>query len=432
MGQMPRWELTYDERGVSHVPSQVDALIAGVAASAVTDLVVVCHGWNTEPAVARRLHESLFDLMADAMPAARIPRTGGLGLIWPASRWPDEDASKGAGRSGGAAATTGSPDQAVPLEALVAIYPAERHRRALEELAHLLDRRPHAKEALVRFRDLMTLVADADDVSESPEDQGEVALLRDAPSLSFRRMATVAPRARRGGAAAEDDVFHRLWDGAREALRQVTYWQMKKRAGVVGRKGLGPLIVRLSRAAPGLGVHLIGHSFGARLTSYALSGLNPSMVGALSPVRSVVLLQGAFSHFAFSASLPHDTERSGALAGMARRVAGPVCVTHSVHDLAVGRMYPLASLAARQDAADAGSALYRWGAMGHDGAQAVNAVAYQLGAVGTAYPFVPGGFLNLDARSVIRSGGGAAGAHSDIFHPEIAWVTVTAGGLTGG
>ena len=45
---------------------------------------------------------------------------------------------------------------------------------------------------------------------------------------------------------------------------------MKNRAGTVGRNGLGPLLGRLPA---GVRVHLVGHSFGARLVSFALAGL---------------------------------------------------------------------------------------------------------------------------------------------------------------
>src|SRR6266536_1000109 len=127
------------------------------------------------------------------------------------------------------------------------------------------------------------------------------------------------------------------------ALRQLTYFEMKKRAGVVGQAGLGPLVGRLAAAAPELRVHLIGHSFGARLVSFTLAGL-PDLGAGASPVKSLLLLQGAFSHFAFADALPDDRRRGGALKGMARRVDGPLAASFSVHDLAVGKIYPLASL----------------------------------------------------------------------------------------
>ena len=83
--------------------------------------------------------------------------------------------------------------------------------------------------------------------------------------------------------------------------------------------------------------------------------------GAPSPVRAVTLLQGAFSHFAFASPLPFDAGRSGALAGMLARINGPLVACFSSHDGAVGTFYPLASFAAREDAAAADDALVALG-----------------------------------------------------------------------
>jgi pimeloyl-ACP methyl ester carboxylesterase len=204
---------------------------------------------------------------------------------------------------------------------------------------------------------------------------------------------------------------------------------MKGRAGVVGRKGLGPLLGRIHEAAPALRIHLLGHSFGARLVSYALAGLPAIPAGGASPVKSLYLLQGAFSHFTFADALPFDRSRKGELAGMASRVDGPLLTTQSLKDLAVGAAYPLASIVARQDNADARDANYRWEAMGHDGAQAVDAVKADLGRPGTAYPFQAGKWLNLDGNRVIVKGGPPSGAHSDILYPQTAWAALAAAGI---
>jgi len=230
-----------------------------------------------------------------------------------------------------------------------------------------------------------------------------------------------------GGAAGVGDIFGSLWNGAKEALRATTYWEMKKRAGVVGSKGLGSWINRVQAKNPSLKVHLIGHSFGARLVSNSLTGISSN---APLSVESVFLLQGAFSHFAFAERLPFDTSRAGALAGMNRRVDGPLCVTHSLKDTAVGTAYPLASVTSHDDASAVADTLYRWGAMGHDGAQDSGATKAVLGPVGTKYSFAPGTFLNLDSNSIITKGGPPSGAHSDIVHPEIAWAVLAAARLT--
>jgi hypothetical protein len=52
---------------------------------------------------------------------------------------------------------------------------------------------------------------------------------------------------------------------------------------------------RFAAADAGIRVHLMGHSFGARLVAYSLSGLPQSAAGANSPVTTLLLIQGAFS-----------------------------------------------------------------------------------------------------------------------------------------
>ena len=233
-----------------------------------------------------------------------------------------------------------------------------------------------------------------------------------------------------GGAASFGSVTGRLWGGAKNSLRVTTYWKMKNRAGIVGKTGLGPLVGKLRDAAPNLNVHLLGHSFGARVVSYSLAGLPDPPAGAKSPVKSLFLLQGAFSHFAFADALPFDTSRKGDLAGMAARVDGPLLTTHSLKDLAVGTSYPLASVLAGQDASDATDSMYRWEGMGHDGAQAVSADGTPLGGVKTKYDFASGKWLNLDGNQIIVNGAAPSGAHSDIVHPEIAWAALLAQKIT--
>jgi hypothetical protein len=144
-----------------------------------------------------------------------------------------------------------------------------------------------------------------------------------------------------------------------------------------------------------------------------------------------LLLQGAFSHFAFADALPFDSSRKGDLAGMAARVDGPLLATHSLKDLAVGSAYPAASVLAGQDASDATDLMYRWEGMGHDGAQAVNAASVALGAVGTQYALQAGKWINLDGNQVIVNGNPPSGAHSDLIHPETAWAALTAAKLAG-
>jgi hypothetical protein len=430
---MTHWELGFDEGGRPD-QGELGTLLAEVPARGVTDLLFFSHGWNSDRGQARRLYELWFGQVPGLLgrAGASAERVGSVGVVWPAKRWADEAEPTAAGGPAAGLDDTAPPavDDPALVEDLKDTFPGERRAEILDELARLLAERPEDAAALARFQTLMAELADEPDAARAEEDKGELALVEDNPAAVFGRFADAVPDtgAGEGPAAGFGDAFGRLWKGAKEALRQLTYFEMKKRAGVVGKDGLGPVVGRLGDAAPGLRVHLLGHSFGARLVSFALAGLPDP--GA-SPVASLYLLQGAFSHFAFADALPDDPGRGGALKGMASRVGGPLAASFSVHDLAVGKLYPLASLSSQDDAAAAEDVLFRWGGIGHDGAQAVQATGVDLGPVGATYPFQPGRFLNLNANAVVNRGGPPAGAHSDIFHPELVWAGLAAAGLVG-
>jgi len=436
---LPFWELTFDADGDTDAGAR-DRFLTEVRDAGITDLVVFSHGWNNDHRIATSLYERLFGLLAGQLPVARRDTVGLVGVFWPSQRWSDEPIPDfaAAPAAGGAAA-------AVPRETLVAGEPAldnqtlaqlqELFPAAADELAEMaqLLGSPPTDAALTRFHDLLaefsTRAGVAGDDGEGAGSAVPPMLADDARTLferyrdTLRGLGVSFQDGDAGGAAGLGDALHGIWQGAKEALRQATYWQMKNRAGVVGKAGLGPVLGRLD-----VRVHLVGHSFGARLVSYALAGLPDGR----SPVKSVTLLQGAFSHFAFARPLPFDAGRNGALAGMLARVDGPLTVCFSTHDTAVGRIYPLASLAARDDSAGAQDALFRWGGMGADGAQGVQARLDPIrpATPATTYRFEAGKALNVDASEVVRAGGPPSGAHSDIVHPELTWLVLLAAGLT--
>jgi len=451
---LPFWELTFDADGDQDTTSR-DAFLAAVKDAGITDLIVFSHGWNTAPGSARALYQRFFGLLAgqlDQVPAGRPVTVGLAGVIWPAQLWSDQPIpdfpTTAAAQPAGAASLSDASDatQAEPASAaldsetlatLKALFPAAAG--PLDTMAGILDNGTPSADAIATFHEALAAFSqlaavpgddgEGDPATPAPG-EGQPRMLRDEPMELFQRyrdalQASGVAVAGGDGQAGIGDSLRGILNGAKEALRQATYWQMKNRAGVVGQRGLGPLLGRLD--ATRVRVHLVGHSFGARLVSFALAGL-PS---GPSPVRGVTLLEGAFSHFAFASPLPFDASRKGALAGMLARINGPLVVCFSSHDSAVGTFYPLASFAAQEDAAAANDALFRWGGMGADGAQGVSARldGIQPGGPGTTYRFTAGQALNVYASDVVRKGGPPTGAHSDIVHPELTWIVLSAGGI---
>ncbi|MGH7304025.1 MAG: serine/threonine protein kinase [Candidatus Rokuibacteriota bacterium] len=423
MGGLPYWQMRFDEAGKPQARLR-QTLLRELPQQGIRHLFVFSHGWNNSPAIAESLYGRFFTQLTDVLRGRGIARGGfgAVGIIWPSIRWVDEGPPSRAGGAAAAGKRGAAKSDGDLIRDLKTIFTTGKQRKALDQMAQMLDKRPSGSKEIARFQRLMQELAPH---KLPAEDDGERALLKKKPEVVFGAMASLASRQRRRAAAG---VVDDLWDGAKEALRATTYWQMKERAGVVGKAGLGPLVADIHQATPDARIHLLGHSFGARLVSFSLAGLPSKAVGAASPVKSLVLLQGAFSHFAFADALPHDTKRGGALKGMASRVDGPILVTHSRKDSAVGSAYPKASFLSRDDAAAADARVPRWGAMGSAGAQAVNATELPFADVGDSYSFSRGRFFNLDGNTVIVDGGPPSGAHSDIVHDKIAWAVICGAG----
>ncbi len=435
----PVWHLLFDAGGD---PDQgaVQALIEGVQSTGVTDLVLFSHGWNNDEATASQLYERWFALLAAQIDPNRT--VGFVGIRWPSQLWRDEPipdfdpapavAAEGAAaldepRTPAAGSPTVDPEQ---LAELKEIFPGGAAQ--LDAIAALLAQEPTEARLGELFDQMRSFsaatVSGPNDGETDPSPVPGMLLGDQEPRKVFNKFADRLAEAGvdfggGGGAAGLSELGAKILNGAKQALRQLTYWQMKNRAGVVGQHGLGPVIGSLVEAAPGLRIHLVGHSFGARVVSFALLSVPESQP---SPVKSVTLLEGAYSRFAFADPLPFR-EGAGALAGRLARIDGPMAVCYSSHDRALGTFYPLASAAAGQDSAGAADPLARWRAMGSNGAY--NSPTQDLGDVGTEYPFQVGQILNLDSSAVVIHGDSPSGAHSDIFYPQLAWVTAAAGGL---
>ncbi|MFF8865502.1 serine-threonine protein kinase [Streptomyces sp. NPDC015139] len=424
MSVTPYWELTFDADGDVDGPER-DRLTAQVMDRGVRDLVVFAHGWNNDRSGATALYRRFFAPVPELAPRARL---GYVGVIWPSIRFSDEPIPDFP-RSVAAEEAGAAPRPALDKDtrrALLETFPDRT--TVVDRLARMLDERAGGEAGLTEFGRLVRLLVDEGGRGAADTDEeGEPAVFTLDPAGVCEELAGALAALDPAGETAGFGLPN-PWDGAKELLRQATYYTMKRRAGAVGEHGLGPLVGRLAEAAPGVRVHLVGHSFGGRLVAFALRGL-PEGVRA---VKSVTLLQGAFSHYAFASRLPHAPDRAGALQGRERRIDGPLVCCHSPFDSALGTFYPLASRLAGDDRSCAGNEIAavlgpRWGAMGHDGVQAVSGTARLDLAAALAGPLPASGCVSVDVAAVVRRGGAPSGAHSDIVHPELARVVLAAG-----
>lgn len=424
----PYFPVEFTKDGNAAYSAQEDALIAGLKEQAATDLLVISHGWNNDMDEAQNLYNAFFTQFRQALNQPNVPvfpkRTFAvLGVLWPSKKFADTQLIP----SGAAGAVSPITLEllAAALDRLHGTFDAPGADAVLEEAKQLLPYLEDKATAREDFADKLRSVLpqeekspDVDAAKAFFELRGDV--LMDHLSKPFPA-ALLAPTTPAGPAAAIgtspvvhlaglSQFFGGVLAGALNLLNYTTYYQMKERAGTVGRLGLHTVLKRVVKEAP-LKLHLMGHSFGGRVVTAASAGPEGE---AVLPVSTLMLLQAAFSHYGFSDNY------DGTNAGFFRRVvtdqavAGPILITHSVRDTAVGTMYPLASMLAHQVGAALGDANDKYGGMGRNGAQKTpEATEDFLLGPNEKYVFAGGKIYNLNADAIIEE-------HSDICHLEVA------------
>jgi hypothetical protein len=400
------YELDFNADGTL---SSDGGLPAAVQAGGIRDVFMLSHGWNDGVGSARSLYQAMFKLLA-GMIQDRLGTSAAVGIIWPSLLFPDDDPA------------TAPPIPSTGQQLAAALAPAfPQQQQNVATLGQLLDQQPQDPAALQQFHSLASGLVTSPPLAA--EDAGPQAYITGDTAAVFGQAAAMS-KTPASSAEGLPNPFSGLWNGAREVLRTMSYYEMKNRAGVIGRNGLGPMIGNLAAADAGIRVHLMGHSFGARLVAFSVSGLPATASGANSPVKTLLLIQGAFSHFSFANPVPDFlVSGPGALSAFPGNVNGPLLATFTAADRACGWWYPAASMLAHQDSEAVDDLTYQWGAMGHDGYQQSPAgTTVTLAAQGTEYNFQPGTFYLLDSNAVICADLSAfSGAHSDIQHPQVLW-----------
>jgi pimeloyl-ACP methyl ester carboxylesterase len=182
----------------------------------------------------------------------------------------------------------------------------------------------------------------------------------------------------------------------------LTFWRMKRRARDVGAGGVAALLASLQDAAPDARFHLMGHSFGCIVVSSAVAGPGP---GGRRPIASLALVQGAMSLWSFCSAIPSSPGRAGFFHRVLADglVAGPVVVTTSVHDRALGSIYSIGAGAGGQ-VDYLPDRLPTYGAIGAFGVRGpgIRVVDDDLRPVEDFYALQSGVVHNLRADEVIR------------------------------
>lgn len=364
---IPYAEARFDKRGL------LENAIALPARA--TDLFVISHGWNSNALEAETLYRGLFENFAAVAQPNDLPgRTFAIvGVVWPSKQFDEASSTPG--------------DLASKLDRMKQTFTTPIDHAALEQarsLLPVLDDKASARRAFANcIRSLL------DPAAANREDASDTFFQDDGDELMKNLK----------------EHFPGFQSAAMHFLNFTTYYEMKARAGAVGKHGLAKLLDGLAPEVER--IHLIGHSFGGRLVTAAAA------YSDTAKIRTMALLQAAFSHNAFSKT------QGGFFRGVVdrRRVTGPILVTHTPNDKAVGIAYPIASRINGDKTAAFGGAHDKFGGLGRNGVQQMQsgeAIEGTLLPEGARYRFQPGTFFNLEASACIA-------AHADVTGKEVAY-----------
>ena len=423
-----------DIAGIPYFRAEFDIngqLKAPVALPAdIDEVIVMSHGWNNNQADAESLYRALFTNFA-AVGGAPRGKAAIIGVLWPSKRFDElvaaSAASSGAGGAAGVGSQASRESDAMlvkKLDDMKSFFTADAQRKTLDELKALVpdlqDKKSAQRQFVEKVRSLLDPgAANDEDASKAffKDDGAEIMQRLEIVEEDFDDTITggtegsaslplgvgvVKPAT--GGAAGIFGFLSGIKAAAMNVLNFTTYYEMKARAGKVGANGVAKLIDSLPAHVQR--IHLVGHSFGGRVVTSAAAS------STTDRIRSMSLLQTAFSHHGFSKL------KKGAFRAVVdrKRVNGPIVVTHSVKDKAVGVAYPMASRLNGDTTSGLGDKNDKFGGIGRNGAQQMEAgevVEGKMLATDGAYRFQTGIFFNLEANDLIPG-------HSDITGKEVA------------
>ena len=403
--------------------------------AATTDLFIIsrwleCVGEQN----ARELYRRFFESFAAVAQPADLPgrKFAILGVLWPSKKFDESVAvSTDGGVAEGSAGLSRPNDLQArrvveeKLDRMKDLFSESAQHRTIEEAKALLPELESKEAARRAFADkirslLNPSAANDEDASQTFFKTDGNELMKDLKVLEEDLDAEVAGSAvmplgvgappTTGSAAGLTDTLSGFTASALNLLNYTTYYLMKERAGTVGKNGVAKLVDELAPQVQH--IYLIGHSFGGRLVTATAAN------SQTNKLRVLTLLQAAFSHNGFS------KKKNGFFRSVVdnRRISGPILITCTKNDKAVGIAYPLASRINGDKTAAFGDENDAFGCIGRNGAQQMEEGERIPGAllpVGGDYAFEPGKLLNLEGSQFIAN-------HGDVAGHEIAYAVWSA------
>ncbi|WP_321473273.1 hypothetical protein [uncultured Paludibaculum sp.] len=421
LSNFPFFPLRFNKDAQAVDQGEEQALKTWLQSQGPVELIVFSHGWNNDEQDALALYQHMFASFRSVLNQNHVPAMNGrniavAGVLWPSKKFADEENIPG-GAAGAVAVD--------PLADAFAGAEAAGDPAILARLKELTDKEeltlPEQDEAVGLLRQLLaTLPASSEEgsanVQAAANDGGTFSNDVFVQQLVGEGTMPGSDASEGGAAGLFSNPMGDLTDAVRKGLNLFTFYAMRERAGIIGAQALNPLLARISALA-NVRIHLIGHSFGARLVTAAAAAS-----GLFHP-SSMTLLQAAFSHYGFSTL--YDGHSNGAFRNLLleQRIKGPVLITHTPNDHAVGWAYPIAArlrsiIASSID----GGPNDPFGGLGRNGAQKTpQAISKQLLASGSAgYTFpAAGGVLNLESTPFVNG-------HSGITNDAVAYAILSA------
>lgn len=350
----PWYIVPFDKHGMCTAPKTRANVVAEAASGKYTDVFIFSHGWNNDwDAASSRYHrfiDGYLKMRRDhglPMPAGYLPLL--VGVFWPSTAlvMPWEKAPKFAGADPDLALHASGIDQETREIESVADAIAPEHRARFYELAR--------KGALLSAGEALDLAAIVlpvyNDATHAEDDSGDQTSTRLTANDLVDVWAAAAKDNVRTRGADDDGFFEAPAAGAaapqaagwldkldpRNIVRTVTVYQMKDRAGTVGAKGVGPLLREIvDGKPPATRVHLVGHSYGAKVVLSAVCAKDPGI-----HVNSILLLQPAINGWCFASNVDNRGYSGGYSKALALTDV-PILTTFTKNDAPLTKFFHLA------------------------------------------------------------------------------------------
>lgn len=334
---IPLYLVTFDKDGNCQAPETVDTLRDIVKTA--SDVYVFSHGWNNDFNAATALYENFIGGYMHMRESRKLVSAADykpvlIGIIWPSAILVKEDEEPPKFLS----ARTENDDFAREIDKLISDVSGKIDVNESVFLAQCLKKKTLDSVECQKLSEIVVKTYN----DENDEVKGE-KLNAEILQSSWSTMEK----------ALDEDPFADMWMNPGEqmtagavadlvnqisvknVLRTFTVWQMKDRAGLVGKTGVHQLLVQLMDGSD-CRIHVIGHSYGTKVVLSAIAA------GELPrPVRSALLLQGAVSHLCFADNV-NASGKPGGFNKALSRIELPILSTYSEHDFPLTQVFHLA------------------------------------------------------------------------------------------